>query len=215
MSIVEAEGWQHLLQRGTREVAVVLVHEVFGLTDYVKSVAGDLAKHGVWVAAPDLFRGKQATTLEAGFKLRDALARNDILGGLRAGAQLLRRETGSRTRVGTMGFCMGGGFALLGACNLDFDFCIDYYGKIQDADEVKSIKGPVLLFLGSEDEGINSWAYQHLLPAANRYRKRIDVHLYPHAQHAFHRPNWEGHHPEAAKDAWAKTLQFLAQFAEG
>jgi carboxymethylenebutenolidase len=212
VSIVEGEGWRYVLHRGQARAGIVLIHEIFGLNDYIKSVAAELAKNGVWVAAPDLFDGKPATTLEEGFKLRDALKRDEVLRALRSGAQLLRREMGEQAQIGTMGFCMGGGFALLGACNLDFAFGIVYYGKIANADEVQGIKGPILVFLGSEDEPVNSWMYQALLPAANKYRKRVDLHLYPDAQHAFHRPGWEGHHQEAAKDAWAKTIQFLAQF---
>lgn len=111
-----------------------------------------------------------------------------------------------------MGFCVEGGFALIGACNLDFDFCIDYYGMTQDADDIARLNGPVLLILAGEDERINPCAYQTFLPAAMKYQKRVDLHLYPKAKHAFHRPNWEGSNPEAAKDAWSKTLQFLSQF---
>lgn len=212
MSVAEADGWKFLVHRGHLRVGVVLIHEVFGFNNYVKSVAAELAKNGFWVAAPDLFQGKVAETLDEGFKLRDALTREATLGALRAGAQVLRRELGLDRRIGSMGFCMGGGFALLGACNLDFAFSVVYYGSIANAEEVKGVKGPLLLFLGSEDDRVNPWVYQSLLPAANKYRKRIDVHLYPNAQHAFHRPNWEGHNPDAARDAWAKTVQFLSQF---
>lgn len=77
---------------------------------------------------------------------------------------------------------MEGGFALIGACNLDFDFCIDYYGMTQDADDIARLKGPVLLILAGEDERINPCAYQTFLPAAMKYQKRVDLHLYPKGQ---------------------------------
>ena len=107
---------------------------------------------------------------------------------------------------------MGGSVALLGACNLGFQFCVDYYGLIENAEMVAGLKGPLVLMLASEDERVTPWAFERLLPAATRDKKRVDVHLYPNARHAFHRPNWEGHDAEAAKDAWEKTLLFLSQF---
>jgi carboxymethylenebutenolidase len=92
-------------------------------------------------------------------------------------------------------------------------FCVDYYGLIESVEQLRGIKGPIQLILASEDERVTPWAYQHFLPAAMNYKKRVDVHLYPSARHAFHRPNWEGHNAEAAKDAWDKTVGFLAKFA--
>jgi carboxymethylenebutenolidase len=98
----------------------------------------------------------------------------------------LKGQIADGAKVGSMGFCMGGGFVLLGACNLDFDFCIDYYGLVEDADQVGGVRGPIQLILASEGERITPWLYQKLLPAATKYKKRVDVHLYPHVQHAFH-----------------------------
>ncbi len=189
-----------------------MVHEIFGFSDYIKSVASEFSKDGYWAAAVDLFRGKKPATLDEGFKIRQSLSKEEVLDALGNGLKILKEKAGDKSRVGTMGFCMGGGFALLGACNLEFDFCIDYYGMMQDVEEVAGLKGPVQLMLGSEDERINTWAFQSFLPVTMRHKKRVDLHLYPNARHAFHRPAWEGHNPEAAHDAWEKTLQFLHMF---
>ena len=93
----------------------------------------------------------------------------------------------------------------------NFDFCINYYGIVQNIEEVERLKCPVQLVLGSEDERVNNWAFQSFLPAAAKFKKRVDVHLYPNARHAFHRPDWEGHDQKAAKDAWENTLLFLSR----
>jgi len=190
------------------------VHEVFGLYDHIESVAAQLAREGFWVAAVDLYRGRYAANLEEAFKLRTSLKEQEVLDALHSGLQLLGEKIGGKAKIGSMGFCMAGGFALLGACNLPMAFCVDYYGLIENAEQVKGVKGPVQLILASEDERVTPWAYQTLLPAATKYKKRVDVHLYPNAQHAFHRPNWERYNAEAAKDAWSKTLSFLSQFKE-
>ncbi len=189
-----------------------MVHEIFGFDQYADSVAAQLAQTGFSVAAVDLYRGKLVSSLEEGFKLRSALKEQEVLDALGSGLQLLVQKIGQDAKVGSMGFCMGGAFALLGACNLNMAFCVDYYGMIENVEQVKGAKGPVQLMLASEDERVTPWAYQHFLPAATKYKKRVDVHLYPNAQHAFHRPNWEGHNAEAAKDAWGKTLTFISQF---
>ena len=204
--------WEFGVARGSSNVGVVLVHEIFGFDSYIESVADNLAKASFWGAAVDLYRGKLAKTLDEGFSLRSSLKEPEILDALQSGLRLLKGQMPAGSKVGSMGFCMGGGIALLGACSLDLDFCIDYYGLIEDADRVKGVKGPIQLVLASEDERITPWAYQMLLPAATKYKKRVDVHLYPNVRHAFHRPNWEGHNAEAAKDAWDKTVNFLSQF---
>jgi carboxymethylenebutenolidase len=199
--------------QGNPSVGVVLVHEIFGITEYTRSVAGALSEQGYQTMMVDLFEGNVASTLEEGLRFASRLERTNVLAIIGEGLDRLRERLGPATPIGSMGFCMGGGYALLGACNLDLSFCVDYYGMIQDAEEVKRLKGPVQLILGSDDNRVPSWAYTNFLPSMTTHKKRVDVHLYPHAKHAFHRPGWEGHNPEAAKDAWAKTLWFLSQFA--
>ncbi len=214
VSKVAVRGWNFQLSAGTSNVGVVLVHEIFGFDDYIRSVASQLAQAGFWAAAVDLYRGRYAASLDEAFKIRASLKEPEVLGALHSGFELLRERIGGKAKVGSMGFCMGGGFALLGACKPPMDFCVDYYGRIEDAEQIKGVKGPIQIILASEDERVTPWAYQHLLPTATKYKKRVDVHLYPNSQHAFHRPNWEGHNAEAAKDAWSKTLSFLSQFKE-
>jgi len=213
--LLKIGGWEFFLEEGKTPVGVVLVHEIFGFNDYMKSVASEFSRSGYWAVAVDIFRGKKPATLEKGRKIRESLTKEEVLDGLGIGLKLLRERIGGKARVGTMGFCMGGGFALLGACNLEFDFCVSYYGIVQKIEEVEGLKCPIQLVLGSEDERVNTWAFQSFLPAALKFKKRVDVHLYPNARHAFHRPDWEGHDPEAAKDAWEKTLLFLSQFKQG
>ena len=208
---VESDGWQCWLHPASSRVGVVAIHEIFGHDDYIESVASSLAQVGIWAATVDLFRGEHPTSLEEGYKLRASLPKKDIVSAISAGAALLQKRIGAEAKVGSLGFCMGGGFALLGACNLPLAFCVDYYGMIDNPDEIQNTTGPIQLILGSEDQRVTPWAYEQFLPAAMKYKKRVDLFLYPNARHAFHRPDWEGHNPEAAKDAWSKTTTFLSQ----
>ncbi len=204
--------WNFFLAGGRVPIGVVLVHEIFGFNDYIRSVANEFSKNGYWAVAVDLFRGKTPSTVEEGRKVRESLSNEEVLDAMRNGLELVKEKAGTDVRVGTMGFCMGGGFALLAASRLGFNFCVDYYGLVQNVAEVEGLKGPVQLVLAGEDERINTWAFQSFLPAAVKYKKRVDVHLYPNARHGFHRPNWEGNHPEAARDAWSKTLSLIRSF---
>lgn len=193
-------------------MGIVLIHEIFGLTDYERGLAQMLAEEGYWVVTPDLYQGRAATTLEEGFRLRTTLEAGQVVSMLEEGYKLLAHEVGDGGRIGFMGFCMGGGFALLGGCEVGAGFVVDYYGMMDEVEKLKNVSGPIQLILASEDQRVTPWAYQSFMPTVVRYRKRADIHIYPYTQHAFHRPNWAGHNPEAARDAWSKTLAFLSQF---
>jgi carboxymethylenebutenolidase len=194
-------------------LGVVVVHEVFGRDAYVGSVARDLAAAGFPAATVDLYDGTYATTLEEAFALRGALTNESVLEKMDAARTAVQRRLVPHARVGTLGFCMGGGYALLAACHRKFAFAVDYYGRIDRAADVEGLEGPVLLLLASEDDRITPWAFAELLPAARAARKRVSVELYPGVRHAFHRPGWEGHHEATAAEAWRRTLAFLVEHA--
>jgi carboxymethylenebutenolidase len=213
MERLESGAWNYTVFRGRLPLGIILVHEIKGIDDYALSVGKRLSDEGYWVVLPDLFKGKVASSLDEGKKIRDSLTRESVLDALAGGRKVLEENIGGR-RIGTMGFCMGGGFALLGACNLKIDFCVDYYGMVEDAREIVGLDGPVQLMLGSEDRHVTPWATSSMIPSMVEHRKRLDVHLYPNAGHAFHRPGWPGHEPIAAKDAWRKTLLFIRERLE-
>ncbi|HTW55858.1 MAG TPA: dienelactone hydrolase family protein [Thermoplasmata archaeon] len=197
---------------GTKgSVGVVVVHDIFGRGDYVRGVGRDLAAAGFPSAVVDLFGGASPTTLEEAFALRDKLTPDGVLDALDAGREAVARRLVPHAPVGTLGFCMGGGYALFGACRRRFRFAVDFYGRIERADDVEGLEGPVLALLASEDERITPWAFAELLPAATRFKKRVTVELYPGVRHAFHRPGGETYNAAAAADAWARTLRFLEE----
>jgi carboxymethylenebutenolidase len=198
------------INKGNSKTGVVVVHEIFGLDDYARGVARTLASSGFWSVAQDYFRGERPSSLEEGMKLRSSLEEEDIVNATNLAVQELRKQIGSGAKIGTLGFCMGGGFALLSACKLNLDFCVDYYGAMENSDLLDGGKFPILLILGSEDPRVTPWAYSSFMPAATKYKRRVTVELYPNAAHAFHRPGWNGHNKVAADDAWKRTIDFLS-----
>jgi carboxymethylenebutenolidase len=197
---------------GTKgSVGVVVVHEVFGRDDYVRSVGQALAAAGFPAAVVDLYDGAYGQSLDEAQALRAKLTDMGVLENLEEGRDAVARRLIPHARVGTLGFCMGGGFALLAACRRRFDFAVDYYGRIERAEDLGGMDGPLLCVLASEDERITPWAFAELLPAAMRMKKRVSVELYPGVRHGFHRPGRELYDAAAAQDAWRKTLAFLEQ----
>ena len=195
-------------------LGVVLVHDIYGRGPYMRSVAESLLASGVPSATVDLFGGEVPAGREEGIQLAGTLTEEGVLGALEeARAALAARLTGP-ARVGALGFCMGGGYALLGGCRLPFDFTVDYYGRIERVEDATGLRGPVLLILGSEDERITPWALEQFVPAAHRAKKRVSVELFPGVRHAFHRPGWEGHDSAAAAEAWRRTLAFLSELRD-
>ncbi len=192
-------------------VGLVLVHEIFGYTPIIRGVAASLAHEGFPTVAVDLYGGRTAQSLEGALAMQGALTEAHVLAMLDRARGEVSARLDPGARVGAIGFSMGGGYALLGACRLPFDFCIDSYGRIEHPQEVNGLRGPLLLILASDDEKVTGWAFSALLPALNHAKRRVDVQVYPQVRHAFQRPGWEGHEDRAANDAWKRTLEFLAR----
>src|SRR5437764_1063429 len=163
--------WPVVVKKGTGKLGVVLVHDITGLDPVNLSFADKLAAEGFWCAAVDVFRGHVVKDLQEGMAMRQKLTPDELTSAVGAGVAALRREMGAGAVVGSIGICMGGGIALHGACHHGLAFCVDYYGMIQNVDDVKDLKGPLLLILASEDDRINPWAYSQLLPKLDEHRK--------------------------------------------
>ncbi len=202
---------------------LVLVHELFGLDDEMRRHADRLAGMGYLVLAPDLVaRGNRALCLARTMTaLRRGRGRTfEDLDGARATLAGDPRCTGD---IGVIGFCMGGGFALLLAGRPGWDVAVANYGVVPDA-EVLEGACPVVASYGGRD--------LYLRGAARTLRTRLadagvphDVEEYPAAGHGFLNessttPWWAlpmarlvmraGPEPVSARDAWDRIEAFLA-----
>jgi carboxymethylenebutenolidase len=198
-----------------REAApgVLVIHEWWGLNDWVKQQADALAKEGYVALAVDLYRGKVASEVMEAHELSRGLPEDRALRDLKAGFQYLRRLPQTRgKRVGVIGWCMGGGWALTLALNEpQLGACVIYYGRLlTDEAALKRIACPVLGIFGDRDRGIPVELVRAFETEMRRLRKRVEIHIFPNAGHAFANPNnQQGYHREAAEKAWQITLQFL------
>jgi carboxymethylenebutenolidase len=143
--------------------AVVLIHEWWGLNDQIKAVAAELAKAGYVALAVDLYGGKVATTPEEAKALSggvDGAVAAETLGAWNA---WLRDQATTTDRLGTVGWCFGGGWSLNASLVAPVDATVVYYGSVapefggvsRSAEALGALKGPVLGHYATRDGWIN------------------------------------------------------------
>jgi carboxymethylenebutenolidase len=196
--------------------AVVVIQEWWGLDDWVKDQARALAREGYVALAPDLYRGKVTNKEEEAHQLMMGVPRDRALRDLHgAFAYLQGRPDVRKNRIGAIGWCMGGGYALaLATEEPGLAAVVAYYGAPPSDDAaIARIKAPVLGNYGGEDKGPSPEQVKAFEAALKKAGKRVDVKIYPGAGHAFANVNnpWKGYREDAAKDAWARTVAFFAR----
>lgn len=136
---------------------------------------------------------------------RESFAR-DLAGAV---AYLRGRPDVEPSRVGSLGFCMGGGLsARLATLAPELRACVIFYGENPPLEAVPAIRAAVLGLYGGEDHRITD-TVPELARAMAEAGRRFEYHVYPGAQHAFFNDTRPTYHPEAARDAWRRVLDFL------
>jgi carboxymethylenebutenolidase len=194
---------------------LVVIQEWWGLNDWVKEQARALAKEGYVSLAVDLYHGKVTATQEEAHQLMMGLARDQGLRDLEgAVAYLKARADVKKEKIGTIGWCMGGGYALgLAVDEPSLAAVVAYYGAPPtEPASIAKIQSPILGNYGAEDKGPAPEQVRAFEAALKKAGKSIDVKIYEGAGHAFANPSnpWHGYREDAAKDAWARTTAFLA-----
>ena len=193
--------------------AIIVIHEWWGLNDNIRAMADRLAGEGYIVLAVDLFGGAAASSL--GQARQQMLA---VVNNPEPAAENIRQAyafvntTAGAPRIGSLGWCFGGGWSLNTAMLFpeDLDATVIYYGQVTDDEEkLQDISSPILGLFGAEDQGITVDSVQRFKTALERLRKNYEIHIYPGADHAFANPTGIAYNAEVADDAWQKTLEFL------
>ncbi|WXG46937.1 MAG: dienelactone hydrolase family protein [Candidatus Atabeyarchaeum deiterrae] len=191
---------------------VIVIHEVWGLVRHIEDVAERFAKEGYAALAVDLFEGKTASRIEDGFKIRQELSEEKILGDLKAAVAYLKTlDFVNPDRIGSIGFCMGGWLSLsLALHSKELAAAVIFYGRNPTPlDSVKNLSCPILGNYGGADPGLTKADIDALRAALTKYGKKFDIKVYPGAPHAFFNDTRESYRTEAAKDAWNRTVAFF------
>jgi carboxymethylenebutenolidase len=200
--------------------AVIVIQEWWGLNDWVKDQARALGKEGYLALAVDLYRGKVTKKQEEAHQLMMGAPPDRIARDLKAAYEyLLSRDDVKKDKIGVVGWCMGGRWALaMAAEEPRLAAVVAYYGAPPtDAAAIGRIKAPVLGNFGGDDQGPSPDQVKAFEAALKAAGKTADVKIYPGAGHAFANVDnpWGGYREEAAKDAWARTVAWFAKYLKG
>lgn len=193
--------------KGVRRGGLVILQEIFGVTDQLKSVARNYAQQGLDVAIPALFDRKQRNAVipfdqgPAGREIMVSLDVGDNLLDITAAAEFLGGESG----VALMGFCWGGGLAFKGAQEMALAGSIAFYGTRLQQFMDQPMKAPMLMHFGSKDDH----SPPALIEALRENYPDVETHVYD-AGHAFANDARPDFHVEAAaKLAHERSRAFL------
>lgn len=193
---------------------LIVIHEWWGLNDWVKEQGSKLADQGYVALVVDLYRGKVATTPDEAHQIMRGVPEDRAKRDLHAAFEFLASQPNvGKDRIGAIGWCMGGGYALdvaLQESTLAADV-INYGHLATDPEALKKINAPILGLFGAQDKGITPDDVHKFAEGMQRLGKKIDVKIYDDAGHAFENPNnKDGYRSADAADAWQRTVNFLA-----
>src|ERR1043165_5483767 len=206
-------------ERKDKAPAVLVISEIFGLTDWVRSLCDELAENGVIAVAPDLHAGQKFEDLDAARKATYALPKEEVKADLDAAADYaLTKIPSCNGTLAVCGFCWGGGVTFAYANeNAKLKAAYSFYGTAPDSPgKVKNIACPVYGFYAENDERVDATIpkAEELMKAAG---KKYEPVIYKGAGHGFMRSG-EPNNPakrdgdaKARDEAWARWKNLLKQ----
>ena len=195
--------------------ALVVIHEWYGLTDWVKDEASKLADQGYVALAIDLYRGKVATTPDEAHQIMRGVpedrASRDLLA---ATAYLASQKNVEAKHIGSIGWCMGGGYAFNLAVNdPNLKAAVINYGHLASDDAtLKKINAPILGIFGGQDKGITPDDVHKFESQMKALGKTVEIHSFPDAGHGFENPNNKSYRADDTAEAWKLTTTFLEKY---
>ena len=189
--------------------AVMLVHEWWGLNDQIKSVAAALAEAGYLALAIDLYEGAVTDEPEAARKLVGAVESEAATDTCASWVRWLKAHGAGSGKVGTVGWCFGGGWSLNASLAAPVDATVVYYGNVKKGREtLAALAGPVLGHFATRDKWINRDMVDGFEGEMAAAGKQVESHWYE-ADHAFANPTSARYDADDAALAWQRTLAFF------
>jgi carboxymethylenebutenolidase len=216
---------------GSHRPGVVVIMEAFGVDAHIMDVARRFAAEGYVAAAPDLFHrgGRLASApydklAEYREQLRVGFSDQTVLSDVEATVRRLQADPGVQGPIGIVGFCLGGRASFVCAANVPgLAAAAVYYpgnlvpaddapaGTIRALEECAKINIPIAGFFGNDDANPTPAIVAQLDAELTRLGNPHDFNAYDGAGHGFFCDARDSYRPDAAADAWAKTLAFFAQ----
>jgi carboxymethylenebutenolidase len=216
--------WVVYPERKDKAPVVVVIHEIFGLTPWIRAVADQLAQEGFLAVAPDLLSGKgpggggtEATkSRDDAVALVRSLKPDEVQMRLDAVRAWALHLPAAAAKSATIGFCWGGSSSFAYAASQPaLEAAVVYYGTAPDAEKLAGIKAPVLGLYGGDDARVTS-TIEATSAALKKLGKVYEVETYDGAGHGFLREQEgrEGANLKAAEKAWPRTVAFLKAHLE-
>ena len=210
----QASGYLAIPEKGTGP-GVIVIQEWWGLVNHIKDVCDRFANEGYVALAPDLYHGKATKSPDEAGKLMMALRIDEAEKDLRAAIQyLLSHDATKGTKVGIIGFCMGGALSLYAASkNAQVGACVVFYGIHPNVKpDLPALQAPVLGIYAGRDRSVPPDSVHELERKLKELGKSVEIHIYPDTDHAFFNDQrLDVYNPKAAQDAWRRVIQFFAK----
>jgi carboxymethylenebutenolidase len=211
--------WIVYPERKDKAGVVIIIHEIFGLSDWIRGIADQLAREGFITVAPDLISGHgpggggtdSAASRDDVVKLIRELTPEEVTARLNAVRDYAIKLPAANGKSATVGFCWGGGKSFsYAASQPGLNAAVVYYGTAPEPADLARIKAPVLGLYGGDDARVDA-----TVPPAEAEMKKLgktyEPHLYEGAGHGFLRAQYdrEGANLRATRQAWPRTVAFL------
>jgi len=210
----QASGYLAIPEKGTGP-GVIVIQEWWGLVNHIKDVCDRFANEGYVALAPDLYHGKATKSPDEAGKLMMALRIDEAEKDLRGAIQyLLSHDATKGTKVGIIGFCMGGALSLYAASkNAQVGACVVFYGIHPNVKpDLPALQAPVLGIYAGRDRSVPPDSVHELERKLKELGKSVEIHIYPDTDHAFFNDQrLDVYNPKAAQDAWRRVIQFFAK----
>ena len=211
-------AWVVYPERSDPAPVVLVIHEIYGLTDWIRSVADQLAAEGYIAIAPDILTGKgpggggtESVDRDGAVALVRALDRGEVVVRLNATARYATSLPAAQDKWASVGFCWGGSTSFAyAAAQPNLSAAVVYYGSSPSAEALARIQAPVLALYGGDDARVNK-----SIPDAQTEMKRLgksyQPEIYDGAGHGFLRAQEarDGANLRASEQAWPETIGFL------
>jgi carboxymethylenebutenolidase len=214
------KAWVVYPERPDKAPVVVVIHEIFGLTDWIRAVTDQLAAEGFIAIAPDLLSGKgpsgggtASVDRQGAIALIRELKPEDVARRLRAAAAYATALPAAASAVGSVGFCWGGSTSFAFATtDPDLKAAVVFYGTPPTEDAMGRIRAPVLGLYGGDDARVTS-TVEPARALMARLGKSYEAHVYEGAGHGFMRDQAgrNGANLRAAQQAWPRAVAFLKE----
>ena len=187
---------------------VLVIQEWWGLVPHIKHVCDRFAAEGFTALAPDMYHGETASEPDTAGKLFMALNIAQAEKDLSGAAKYLSGHS-STSKIGAVGFCMGGQLALFAGClDKNIGAVVDFYGIHPNVHpDYARLSGPVLGLFAEKDAFVTPETARGVEAAIKKAGKPVEIHIYPGVDHAFFNDtNTAAYDKPAAEDAWRRTL---------